>query len=175
MNVDSTFFPAGRHLQRQLQAVCMWRICLFGKRGAVVLERWSDAGEMKERSWAWAEESSRPEKNPDTLLHIKERASDTIISLGCESPTLLIKTRLLNHPSHLSFPSLLILSLIFCGGTDYERKEKRGRVWENTFEVSSGWTQTIPAWAATSSCCIRSHIQTTTGVHLATVEPNVKY
>lgn len=52
----------------------------------------------------WAEERSRPEKSPDTLLHIKERASDTIISLGCESPTLLIKTRLLNHPLIFPFP-----------------------------------------------------------------------
>lgn len=43
---------------------------------------WCRRDEREERS-----PSCRPQKNPDTVLHIKERASDTIICLGCESST----------------------------------------------------------------------------------------
>lgn len=113
-------YPAWRHRHSEPQAagVCVWRISLFGKWAPAVVERY--AGEMKKRNWARAVESSGPVESPDTLLHIKEKAGDTIVSLGCESPTLLIKTFLLNHP--LVSPSSL--HSFYHSSSEVVRKER---------------------------------------------------
>lgn len=142
--------------------VCPWRICVFGKTAPTLAKRQSDAGDMKERSVAQAEESSRAEKNPDTLLHIKEGASDTIISLGNESPTLLIKTRLLNHllispfPLYSFYHSFSAMALITKGknrGGGCGRTHKAGRSWID-FHIQLLLTPTTGVRLASRAKCV---------------------
>lgn len=162
-SLDSTLCPTERHLQPQPPPVCVSVEDLRFWEDAPTLAKWqSDAGEMKERSVAQAEESSRAEKNPDTLFHIKEGASDTIISLGNESPTLLIKTRLLNHllispfPLYSFYHSFSAMALITKGknrGGGCGRTHKAGRSWID-FHIQLLLTPTTGVRLASRAKCV---------------------